>query len=93
MAAYNFTKRADRDLCRAVRQTELDAVNNGVWPRDINDLMRWLHAPTSCFLSPAHNQDIQREYTARMCRAEIDYLDGVDRRVAEGDPELAGWEA
>jgi len=27
-----------------------------------------------------------------MCQAEIDNLDGVEKRIAEGDPDLAGWE-
>lgn len=93
MASYNFSKAADRARCRADRQAEIDAVTAGTWPRDINDEYRWLNAPTNRYLSAKHNQEIRAEYARKMCQAEIDYLDGVDRRVAEGDPDLAGWEA
>jgi len=93
MASYNLMRAADRARARADCQAEIDAVEAGQWPRDINDSMRWIHPPTSPYLPADENRRIAAEYAARMCRAEIEYLDGVDRRIAEGDPDLAGWEA
>lgn len=92
MACYNFTKRADRDRCRADRQAEVDAVREGRWPRSIDDSMRWLYPPTNPYLSATHNQDIAAQYAAKMCQSEIDYLNGVEARIAQGDPDVANWE-
>ena len=83
MACYNFTKRADRDRCRADRQAEIDAVDSGEWPRDIDDFMRW---------DAMRREDNREKYVKKMCKNEIEYLNGVDARVAAGDPDLQGWE-
>lgn len=86
MASYNYTKAADRARSRAERQAEIDAVRKGTWPRDIDDSMRW--GASKYF----HDAQERAEYAAKMCQAEIDYLDGVERRIREGDSSLAGWE-
>jgi len=82
MSSYNLTKRADRDQLRADRQAELDAVKTGAWPRDLNDECRWNECTSK---HPA-------KYAAEMCQADITYLDGVERRLRDGDPDLQGWE-
>ena len=89
----NAMKAQDRAEMRAARQAELDACLDGSWPRDINDQMRWLRAPTSPFLSARANRRIEQEHAARICQSEIDYLDGINQRIAAGDPDLHGWEA
>lgn len=64
MATYNLTKPEDREQLRSDRQSELDAITLGAWPRDINDFMRW---------SPPRNVE-PSVWAARMCRADLDYL-------------------
>jgi len=78
MAFYNLMRAGDRQRKRARREAELAAVREGRWPRDIDDQMRWSKGTP--------------EYAARMCQADLDYLDDVERRIADGDPDLAGWE-
>ena len=79
MATYNLMKAKDRDRLRAERQAELHAIREGRWPRDTDDQMRW--------------EPGTAEHAARMCQAEIAYLDDVERRIAAGAGSLAGWEA
>lgn len=77
MASYNLMVEHDRDRLRHDRQAELAAVKAGLWPRDTDDLMRWSGGVG----------------TAERClKAELGYLDGVDTRLAAGDPDLEGWE-
>lgn len=78
MPSYNLMKPEDRARLRQDREDELQAAVSGRWPRDLNDRMRW-SVPTP-------------ENAARQCQSDIDYLNQVDRRVAEGDPSLTGWE-
>ena len=82
MSSYNLMKISGRAAMRADRQAELDAVTAGTWPRDLNDQMRWT---TRSGFTPT-------EWAARMCKAELDYLDGVEKRLAANDPDLEGWE-
>ena len=86
MASYNFMKRADRDRCRADRQAEIDATRDGSWPRTLDDAMRW-GATKTFYGTPEHS-----DYAAEMCQAEIDYLNGVEARIASGDDSVKGWE-
>ena len=57
---------------------ELAALDAGSWPRDLDDLCRWM------------NPDPTR--VRAILAADIRYLDDLDRRIAAGDPDLAGWE-
>lgn len=92
MAFYNLSKRADRDQMRADRRAELAAVESGEWPRDINDQFRWT-PKGNVYLSAKENRLMTLEHVKKCCQMEIDYCDGVDKRVAENDPDLVGWEA
>lgn len=83
MACYNLMKPQDRARRRSRRVAELRAIENGEWPRDIEDTMRWT-CPQG--ILPA-------EWAKQMCEAEIEYLDDVDVRIRAGDPGLAGWQA
>lgn len=78
----NLMKAADRQERIAQCQTALEAINQGVWPRNINDLFAW---------TPPRNQSLT-VYAARMYQHEIDYLRGVNMRLSQGDPSLQGWE-
>lgn len=64
MASYNLTKAADRERLRVDRQAELDAVEQGIWPRDLDDLMRW---------TPPRNVE-PHVWAARMCQADLTYI-------------------
>lgn len=80
MAVYNRTKRLDREREIADLQAEIDAIDAGKWPRDINDQFRWSfvsHDPAG--------------YARRMCASSLAYLIAVPDRIANG--ELPGWEA
>jgi hypothetical protein len=67
MSAYNLTKPDGREALRADRQSELDAVERGEWPRDLNDIMRW---------SPPRFED-PAAWAAKMCRADLHYLSHI----------------
>jgi len=65
----NLMKSADRAEARAKAQAELDAINEGRWPRDIDDEMRWVNprlAPTAL-------------------SQEINYLGNVNARILAGE--------
>jgi len=81
----DYTKRADRDKAREARQNEIAAIDGGWWPRDSNDRFRW--GATKVF----HSTKECAQYSRRMCLLEVDYLDGLDERIAAG--EMPGWEA
>ena len=83
MTVYNRMKAADRVRERQDRQAELDAIEAGTWPRDIDDQFRW-NNPSDKYTNA--------EWAARMCRADIDYLNDLDTRIDQGDPTLRGWE-
>jgi hypothetical protein len=78
MSFYNLGKPEDRQRYREDHAAELAAVENGTWPRDINDQMRWVHGRGS----PA--------YAAEMCRRSIAYIDDLEQRIEAGDPDLVG---
>ncbi len=82
MAVYNRTKKADRAREIADRQAEIEAIEAGLWPRDINDQFRWYdRTPT---FTPA-------QWARKMCEDTIAYLTAIPGRIANG--ELSGWEA
>lgn len=71
MPSYNLSKPEGREALRADRQSELDSIESGTWPRDLNDIMRW---------SPPRNVE-PSVWAAKMCRADLDYLAG---KIADG---------
>ena len=92
MGFTDRTKAADRAAERVALAAELEALEAGVWPRDINDAFRWNGAPTSQFLHGEENARIVREHATRCCRSGIAYLDDLEARLAAGDRDLRGWE-
>jgi len=84
MSAYNIQKKTDRDRLRRERQDELQAIQNGTWPRDSDEFHRWNIA--------GKNLSEAVKYARRMCAAELDYLDDLERRLRDGDKSLEGWE-
>jgi len=79
MSSYNLGKPEDRNRYRQDHASELAAVEEGSWPRDINDQMRWIRDP-----SPV--------YAAKMCRFAIAYIDDLEARIARGDPDLTSYQ-
>lgn len=82
MSSYNLLKAADRERLRQDRQAELDAVENGTWPRDLNDLMRW---------SPPRRRDGTHTvapaiWAARMCKLDLAYVE----RLYQGNLDVIG---
>ena len=73
MAFYDLRKAEDRERMRQERQAELTAINEGRWPRDINDAMRWIGGGVA-----------NKEWAAKMCKADIECLDLKDK---EGFPD------
>lgn len=88
MPLYNLTKTADRALHRANHQAELTAIQEGTWPRDVNDLLRW-EVPRGLYLGRTWTQ---QEWAAHMCQEALKGSYLVDLRLAAGDPELKKWE-
>jgi len=64
MPSYNLAKPEGREALRADRQSELDAVEKGEWPRDVNDVVRWN--------PPGHVAS--QDWAAKMCRLDLEYL-------------------
>lgn len=74
MPSYDLRRKNDRDTLRAERTAELAATQDGTWPRDLNDAMRW---------SPRHGSDPRRE-AARFCAHDLAWLDDLEARLAAG---------
>jgi len=74
----NLQKKEDREKLRQACIEEIAAVRNGTWPRDINDYMRYVSS------SP--------EQALKVSEAHLQYLEELDVRLANNDPELDGWE-
>ena len=85
MACYNLMLKQDRDKLRQERTAELRAVQDGTWPRSIDDSMRWLNAPTDGLARPEVNRRLRAEYAARMCQADLNYLKDLEKRIASGE--------
>lgn len=92
MASYNLLKAADRKRRRAEVVAELAATQDGTWPRDSNDVMRYVHLPQGSPYSSSDTLQKQREYVAKLCRQELEYLDDLERRIRAGDPDVEGYE-
>ncbi len=80
MSSYNLTKRADRERLVADRRAEIAAIDNGAWPRDINDSFRW----------STNTNRTAAAHARAMCLADIEYAEGIPARISAG--ELPGWE-
>ena len=85
MASYNLMKRADRDRMLADRKAEIAAIDAGLWPRTIDDDMRWGWARTF------HDKAEKAAYARFMCLGDVAYLERIPARIASG--ELSHWEA
>jgi hypothetical protein len=86
MAIYNRTKADSRKQETADLTAEIAAIDAGVWPRDIDDAMRW--GAGQSFASHAD----KAAYARRLCVDIVDYLQAIPARIASG--ELGnGWQA
>lgn len=85
MASYNRMKAADRAREMADRMAEVEAIDNGTWPRSLDDDMRW--GPNQRF----HDVTEKATYARKLCMADVTYLEAIPARVVAG--ELPGWEA
>ena len=92
MPSYNLQNAASRAQYRAGYEAELAAAQDGTWPRDLNDQMRWQNLPKMPYDPPEVVQAAHRAYVARICKQELDYLDDLERRIRAGSPDLAGYE-
>lgn len=84
MACYNRMKAESRKQEITDRKAEIAAVNNGLWPRDLDDEMRW--GSTKTF----HDMAEKAQYAKDMCWSVVFYLGDVQKRLESG--ELPGWE-
>lgn len=73
-------KIAEQDL--AARRAELVACEDGSWPRDTNDAMRYQRLPRMPYDPPGVVRKAHQEYVAKLCRQEIEWL---ERRLSEGE--------
>ena len=74
----NLMRKRYRKALREDYESDLQAVQDGLWPRDLHDRMKY--------------SDPSPRFATRMCLAGIAYLDDVERRLQEGDPNIVGWE-
>lgn len=84
MACYNRMKAESRKQEIADRKAEIAAIDNGTWPRNIDDDMRW--GPNKTFRDMAE----KAQYVRTLCVDEVAYLNGIPPRIVSG--ELKGWE-
>ena len=78
----NMMKWQDRAEVLVRRWMEMDAIENGQWPRGANDDLRW-HMTAVCGTVAERMKLVEG-----LIRAEIEYLEGVESRV-----DAMGWEA
>jgi hypothetical protein len=70
MAAYDLRRADDRALFIKDRQAEIDAIDLGLWPRDINDVHRW----TPPYEPYNYDPGRPAKWARRMCLADIAYV-------------------
>lgn len=92
MPSYDLTKRADRESALADYKATVEAVNNGSWPRDVNDAMRWNVSNARWWAVDCPRPLTPATYAKYMCQAEIEYLEDVQTRIEAGELP-AEWEA
>jgi len=84
MSSYNLMKVAGRNALRKDRQEELNALAAGIWPRDLDEAMRWT--------PPRGGKYSEKQWAQKMCKDELAALSDIERRLASNDPSLKGWE-
>lgn len=88
----DYTTKKGRDEVRALRTAEVRAIDCGTWPRDSADWFRWNVLRVCCpFSSAAVNVAYSAQYAREMCVRDIEYCDGVEVRLKQGDESLRGW--
>jgi len=88
----NYKSSSSRQEYRARLQGQLDAIKNGTWPRDLNDIMFW-DRPVGVVRGRTWVEGTgPRDWAQLMCEENLAYVDGLEKRLAEGAPELKGWE-
>lgn len=92
MAFYDLREPRYRAQFKANHEAEKAAAENGTWPRDINDQMRWINLPRMPYDPAPVVLKAHREYVVRMCQSAIDYINDLERRILSGDNELAGYQ-
>ena len=92
MSGWNLMKAADRARARQEFEAELKSCQSGTWPRNLNDRMRWGNLPQCPYDLPEVARQKQQEYVTRMCLSGLVSLADLERRIAEGDPEVSGYE-
>jgi hypothetical protein len=65
-------KHLEADL--AARTAELAACEDGSWPRNTNDALRWQNLPRMPYDPHAVVRKAHQEYVASLCRQEIEWL-------------------
>ena len=85
MSAYNRMKPADRAREVLSLQAELAAIDNGTWPRDLNDDFRW--GSQRYF----HDKAEKAAYVRGILTSEIAYLENIPARIRSGELS-GGWE-
>lgn len=85
MASYNRMKAESRRLEIADLKAELAAIENGTWPRDLNDDFRWGSQRTF------HDKAEKAAYVESIITSEIAYLENIPARIESGELS-GGWE-
>ena len=85
MSFYNRMVAEDRAREIADLQSELDAIALGIWPRDVNDDLRW--GATRSF----HDRAEKAAHVRPILIAEIKYLKDIPARIIAGELPH-GWQ-
>ena len=85
MSFYNRMKAEDRAREIADLQSELDAIDIGIWPRDVNDDVRW--GATRSF----RDRTEKAAHVRPILIAEIKMLKDIPARIIAGELPT-GWQ-
>lgn len=75
---YNRMKAADRKENQKDLRAELKAIEDGTWPRDLNDQLRYGRPDAT--------------YVKKLVEIELAYLEDLENRIIQGDEGLTGYE-
>ena len=81
MSKYDIRKARDRDKLRTERAIELAALDANRWPTDHRHAIWWAGRSELDIRDRAE----QAVYVRAMCVAEMQYLNGVDKRIFSGE--------